>query len=250
MNKEPAMIRFPAICKVGLMCTATLWSGLVFAADGNAKDEVVKAAKSLEDKSNYSWKTTTTSPSPTQFRFGPTEGKTEKGGFTALTMSLRDNTIEAVLKGGKGAVKTEEGWRSLVEVAESDSQQNTSRFIARMLQNVKAPAAQAADLASKAKELKKTDDAYVGDLTQEGVKELLSFGRRPNPDSPGARDVSGAVKFWIKDGVLSKYEYQIKGTVKVGDNDFNMDRTSTIEIKDVDSTKIDVPEEAKSKASS
>ena len=61
---------------LGAFVAATATS--LFAAD--AKDEVTKAAKALAEKENYSWKTTVTVPEGTQFRPGPTEGKTAKDG--------------------------------------------------------------------------------------------------------------------------------------------------------------------------
>jgi len=79
---------------------------------------VKAAAKKLAEQKNYSWKTTVVVPEGSQFRPGPTEGKTEKEGYTLLSMSLRDNTMEAVLKGEKGAAKVEGEWRSLAEMAE------------------------------------------------------------------------------------------------------------------------------------
>src|SRR5215510_13666062 len=74
-----------------------------------AKAEVNAAAKKLSDQSNYSWKTTVVVPESAQFKPGPTEGKTEKGGFTHVTMSFGDNKTEAVLKGDKAAVTDREG---------------------------------------------------------------------------------------------------------------------------------------------
>jgi uracil permease len=59
--------------------------------------------------------------------------------------------------GSKGAVKTQDGWQSLSDAAKDDGSGgfNPTRFLAFRLQNYKAPAAEAADLADKAKELKK-----------------------------------------------------------------------------------------------
>ncbi len=48
------------------------------------------------------------------------------------------------------------------------------------------------------------------------------------------------MKFWIKDGILVKYQYHVSGTVSFNGNDRDVDRTTTVEIKDVNSTKIDV----------
>ena len=217
------------------------------------KEDVASAAKQLADKENYSWKQTTEVPEGgggNRFRAGPVEGKTEKGGYTTLSYTFGDNTLEAVLKGDKGAIKTEDGWQSLEEAAQADGQ-NRGRFLARMLRGQRTPAQQAADLASKTKELKKADDAITGDLTEEGAKELLRFRRRGGDDAnaPEISGAKGSVKFWIKDGALVKYQYHVQGTVRFNDQDRDVDRTTTIEIKDVGTTKVEVPAEAKTKSS-
>ena len=240
--------------KTSLSAAITLLAGSLIAADSGPKDDVKTAAGKLAAKSNYSWKTTVETPGGGgggRFRPGPTEGKTEKDGFTFLSMTRGDNTIEAVLKAGKGALKTADGWKSLAEATEGgDGQPNPARFIGRMLQNFKTPAAQAEDLAAKTKELKKSDDAYTGELTEAGAKELLTFGPRPGGgNAPTPSNAKGSVKFWLKDGALSKYEFKLQGTINFNGNDVEVDRTTTVEIKDVGSTKLDVPEEAKKKLS-
>ena len=57
------------------------------------------------------------------------------------------------------------------------------------------------------------------------------------------------MKFWIKDGVLSKYEYKVQGKVSFNGNDRDVDRTTTTEIKDIGTTKVEVSDEAKKKLS-
>jgi len=119
-----------------------------------------------------------------------------------------------------------------------------------MLQTYKLPAAEAEDLAGKAKELTKTTDGFSGDLTEAGAKEMLSRGpRRPGADAPATSNAKGTVKFWVKDGVLAKYELHVQGTVSVNGNDRDVDRTTTVEIKDVGTTKVEAPEDAKKKLS-
>src|SRR5688572_9183900 len=194
------------------------------------KEDVASAAKQLGDKENYSWKQTTEVPEGdggNRFRPGPVEGKTEKGGYTTLSYTFGENTLEAVLKGDKGAIKTEEGWQSLEEAA-GEGQQNRGRFFARMLRTQRTPAQQAADLASKTKELKKADDAIAGDLTEDGAKELLTFRRRggDNANAPEISGAKGSVKFWVKDGALTKYQYRVQGTVRFNDQDREVDRTT------------------------
>lgn len=222
------------------------------AAAAELVDEVQNAAKSLHELPNYSWKSTVNNLVPnSRFRQGPTEGKTEKGGFTTISMTLGDNTLEAVIKGDKGAVKTPEGWRSLAEMQANTDQQNAGRFMGRALSAVKTPAEQALDLAGKTYGLRKIDDAIGGDLNQAALKQLLTFGRRPGNDTaePMLRDTAGTVKFWVKDGVLAKLEITAKGIVSFGGGERTVDRVTTIEIKDVGTTKVEVSDEAKGKAS-
>jgi hypothetical protein len=229
-----------------------LAAGSLMAADPSPKDDVTSAAQKLAAKDNYSWNTKVESPGGGgRFRAGPTDGKTEKGGVTFLSMARGENTIEAVLKGDKGAIKTQDGWKTLSEATEGgDGQPNPGMFLARMLQNFKSPAADVESLAGKVKELKKAEDVYSGDLTEEGAKQLLTFGpRRGGGDGPTVSDAKGSVKIWITDGVLSKYQTKVQGKVSFNGNDRDVDRTTTVEIKDVGKTKVEVPEEAKPKLS-
>ena len=235
--------------------TVLLLAGSVLAADSDPKADVKTAAKKLASAGGYSWKTTIETPQGGRggrFRPGPTEGQTAKDGTIHLSMTRGENTVEAYLKGDKGALKTEEGWKSLSEAAESNDggQPNPAMFMARMLRNYKAPAAEAEDLAGKAKELKSEDGAYSGDLTEEAVKQLLARGpRRPGAEPPEVTDAKGSVKFWVKDGVLSKYEYQVQGKMTFNGNDVEINRTTTVAIKEVGSTKVEVPDGAKTKLS-
>lgn len=244
--KTPALLSLSCLLAVSLV-----------AADSTPKDDVKSAAKKLADKASYSWKSTTESANANaggRGRPGPVEGKIEKDGFAMLNITRGENTTEAVVKSGKGAIKTADGWKSLAEATEGDGggggQRNPARATARMLQTFRSPAVEAEDLASKAKALKKADDVYSGDLTEEGVKELLTRGfRRPGGEPPSPADPKGSVKFWVKDGVVSKYEYKVQGTMSFNGNDMTIDRTTTVEIKDIGSTKVEVSEEAKKKAS-
>ena len=222
-----------------------LAAGAVLAAD--LKDEITAAAKQLANKDNYSWKQTTENAGGGGFGAGVSEGKTQKDGLTWVSMPGRDNnTIEAVKSGEKGAVKTQDGWQSIAELA-ADQNAGPGRFLAMRFRNFKAPAAQIEDLASKTKELKKEGDAFASDLTEEGAKSLLTFGGRGGGNGPEISGAKGSVKIWIKDGLLAKYALKVKGTVSFNGNDREIDRTTTVEIKEIGSTKIEVPAEAKQK---
>jgi hypothetical protein len=233
-----------------LFGTMALLAGSLMAADSSPKDDVKKAAAALGSQTNYTWQATVEVPADSPFKPGPTDGKTEKGGYTTLSFSFGDNSTEAVTKGTNGAVKTDDGWKTLAEALKDngDGGFNPTRFIARMVQNYRVPAVEAASLADDAKELKKDTNSISGDLTEAGAKELLSFRRRGNGgDGPTVTNAKGSVKFWLSNGKLAKYQFHVQGTVSFNGNDRDVDRTTTVEIKDVNSTKIEVPDEAKKK---
>jgi hypothetical protein len=231
-----------------MVCAAALvFSASLLAADSGPKEEVIHAAKALQQKENYSWKTTVVVPESARFKPGPTEGKTEKEGATYLMITFGDNTIEAVLKGDKGAMAGADGeWKSLADV---ENDQNRGRFMAGFLRNMKTPAEEAVELAGEAKDLKKDGEVYSGDLTEEGAKNLLRFRRRGGNGGPEVSGAKGSVKFWVKDGVLSKVEYSVKGSISFNGNDVDVDRSTTMQIKDVGTTKVIIPKDAREKLS-
>ncbi len=240
-----------------LIGTIALLAGSLLAADSSPKDDVVAAAKKLADKGNYSWKTTMDLGPDSPFTPGPTEGKVEKGGLTWLSTSFQDNTMEGYMKDTNHiAVKTEEGWQSLSEVGGGGGGGgfgNPGMMIARRLQNLRTPVSEIEDLVSKVKELKKDGDVYSSDLTEAGAQSLLTFGfgggRRGGQAPPPATNAKGSVKIWIKDGTITKYETKASGKREFQGEEREMQRNTTVEIKDVGTTKINAPDEAKKKLS-
>ena len=218
-----------------LTAAMALASMTIYAADSGPKDAVTNAVKALQGKANYSWKTTTVVPESAQFKPGPSEGQTEKGGFTYIKMSFMDNTMETVVKGDKTAFKGQDGWQAAGD-------QGQGRF----MRGAKAPAEQALDILAALQDLKKDGDVLSGDMTEAGAKNLMSFRRGGNGgEAPAITNPKGSAKFWIKDGVLSKFEFKVTGKMDFQGNPMDVDRDTTVEIKDVGTTKLTVPEEAK-----
>jgi len=250
-----------------LIGTFAVLAGSAMVASAAPKDDVQDAAKKLADAKSYSWKQNSENLAQPGgaggrggFGAGPQEGQTEKDGLTHLTMTFGENRTEFLVKGDKGAVKTPDGWKTFAEAAEggNDGQPNPMRFIARMAQNFKGPATQVEDLVKGVKELKKDEGAYTGELTEEGAKQLMSFGRgrRPGaaadanqPQGPQVSNAKGTARFWVENGVLTKYEYTVQGTMSFNGTDIDINRKTTVEIKDVGSTKVEVPDDAKAKLS-
>lgn len=237
-----------------LICSTTLLTAISLMAAG--KDDVKTASQKLSNSDNYSW-TTTMEIANSQFTPGPSHGKTQKDGLVWLDMTFRDNTAEAFARNGKGAVKTEDGWETL-DLSSTPSTGgggggnfNPARFMQMRMRNFKAPAAAVETILGTTKEITKADDAYTGDLTEEGAKNLMTFGRRGGQGQPPAiTNAKGSIKIWIKDGVITKYQTKVSGTTKNPDgDDVEREIKTTVEIKDVGTTKITVPDEAKKKMS-
>ncbi len=224
-------------------------ASILFAAD-DAKADVKAAAKKLGDKNNYSWTSTAKMEGGgggggggRGFGGGPTDGQFADG-IVYLKSTFGDRTMHTAAKGEKVIFKGEDEW----EVAD-DGAQGPGAFAARRMRTFKAPAAEAADLVDKAQSLKSAEGVISGDLTEAGAKSFLTFGgRRQNADAPGPKDAKGSVKFWVKDGELTKYEYNVQGKITGReDNEITINRTTTVEIKDAGKTKLTLPDEAKKK---
>jgi hypothetical protein len=219
----------------------------VLAADS---PDITAAAQALNNQPNYSWKQTVVVPPDAQFQPGPTDGKLEKGGYALVSTSLGGNDLKYVVNGTNGAAYTDDnGWQSLSDM---DSQQGPGRFMGYMIRNFRTPAQQATNLLAQAKPLTKDGDVYSADLTDDGAKTLLTFRRRGGGGNgggggPTVSNAKGSVKFWITNGMLTKYEFKVTGTVSFNGNDNDVDRDTTVEITDVGTTKVEVPDDARKK---
>lgn len=226
--------------KTKFLLGAALISSSIIGVSANPADDVSSAAQKLGDESSYSWSTTVIVPADSRFKPGPSSGKTIKGDVTYVKMSFRDNTTEIYMK-GTNAVLTDPdgGWQTLADAESNDS--GPARFVGGMVRNFKLPAVQAAGLAEDCAELMQTNDAYAGALTPDAAKKLLAFRRgNANVSNP-----SGTATFWVKDGELTKFEVHVKGTVTFDDNDMDVDRDTTVEISDVGTTTITLPDDVK-----
>ncbi|MFM8419033.1 MAG: hypothetical protein ACKOEQ_02775 [Verrucomicrobiota bacterium] len=222
-------------------------STLAVVALADAKDDVKAAAKKVTDATAYTW-TTTTEIEGAQWTPATITGKALKGGPAVITSEREGQVTTAVVHGEKGAVKTDDGWKTAEELRNAAAGGGGGGRGGRgaMLLRTRPPADEAARIADKVKELKAADGVVSGDLTEEGAKELATQGRaRAGGQAIEARNAKGSVKYWIKDGQLSKMQLKVAATMTVNGEDRDMARTTTYEIKDVGSTTVAVPDDAK-----
>ena len=230
-----------------IACIGIISTGL-FAAESNPKEKLAEASRQLGEKPNYSWSATTKEADGSPGRLGPIDGKTEKDNLTFLSLTPGGIPVEVYMKGDKGVARALEGWQTFDEIAQTSG---TAAAIVRFLKSYKTPAAQSAELARNMSELKEADGILSGELKEDAIKEILLMGgrRREGQETPKTTDAKGTVKFWIKNGALNKYEINVHGKVATADRSVDINRTTTVEIKEIGSTKIEAPAEAKEKIS-
>ena len=216
---------------------------LASAADSSSRETLAKASQDLAGKTNYSWTASTMDADGTPAKINPIDGKAEKGGVTYLSFIVGGVPVEVCMKGEKGSAKALEGWQTFDEIAQTSG---TAAAVVRFLRSYKAPAPESAALIEKVKDLKEEEGAFSGELQDEATKEYVLIGtrRREGAEPPTTSDTQGSVRFWIKDGVVTKYEIKVQGKVTTAEKESTINRTTTVNIKDVGATKMDVPAEA------
>ena len=254
-----------------LLAAMLFAAGSLVAAD--PKDTVTAAAKKLADGGNYTWKQTVDAGEG-GFCGGVTQGKTAAGltwtqtpGF-AFGGGDAPPPTERLYQGTNSATKSAEcQWQTAAEIAAAAAANGGGGgfgggrgggFFGRGA--LVLPTTTITSLVAGVKDLKDDNGALVGDLTEDAAKANIfpggrGRGRGPGGGGPGGpggggpggggppepTDAKGSVKIWIKDGALVKYELKNSGKMSFGGNDVDINRTTTVEISNVGSTKVDAP---------
>ena len=215
-------------------------------------EDVKSAASKLADAANYSW-TATTEIEGGQWTPAPVKGKAIKGGAAVITSERDGTTTTAVLQGTNGVASTDEGWKTAEELRAAAGAGggggNRGGMRAGALLRNPLPAASLTKLAEKSKDLKAGEAGVIaGVLSDEGAKEFALMGRGGRPGGqtpPEPKNAKGSVQFWLKEGQVQKIRLKVSATMTVNGEDRDMVRTTTWEIRDVGTTTVEVPAEAK-----
>jgi hypothetical protein len=218
----------------------------------NPAADLTAAAEKLAAATSYAWTQTTSFGG--NFGDRTTSGKKGSGGYLLVTMPGRDQEFQVLSRKGKAAMQRDGGW--VVPNADAEGQ-GPGRWVARMVQNLREPVADAKDLTTKAKDVKLEGGSYKGTLDEAAAKELMSFrgfGRRGggggqgggggNDGPPEVTGASGSVTFTVTDGVLTGYELTLTGRMNFNGEDRDVNRTTKVAFTGVGSTTFDIPEAA------
>jgi hypothetical protein len=218
----------------------------------NPAADLTAAAEKLATATSYAWSNTTSFGG--NFGDRTTSGKKGSGGYILVTMPGRDQEVQVLSRKGKAALQRDGGW---VVPNPDAEEQGGGRWIARMVQNLREPTADAKDLVSKAKDVKAEGGNYKGTLDEAAAKELMSFrgfGRRGGGGGggqgggggtpPEVSGASGTVAFTVTDGILTGYELTLTGRMNFNGEDRDVNRTTKVSFTGVGSTTFDIPEAA------
>jgi hypothetical protein len=209
----------------------------------DAKEDVLGAITKLAQSENYSW--TTTAEGATGAVGGGADGRIQKDGLTMLNLTLRDGSAIVLFRGERGAMQGPDGkWQPIAD-APPGEQPGMAQMVANMVRTYRPPAVQAQNLASKSADLAKTDDGFAGTLPSDEAKALMQRRGGRREGAAEVKDAKATVRFWLENGTLSRYQFHVQGAMSVRGEERQIDRTTTVTIKDVGTTRIDVPEEAR-----
>lgn len=212
-------------------------------ATQTANEEVAAAAKKSAEATSYSFKVTTPAPAKGKGAGGTVEGKYEKD----QPVSFKAGALEAFRKGGLVVYKEGEEWK---RVEKAKGQKKADPTLA--IQGVKLPHEELdgfdKHFQSVAKAEAKENDCTVfsGPLTDTAAASLAATGGKGNNKAAAALKYSGTGKLWVDaDGRIVKYEVQLKGAGERNGKAIDQSITRTVEITDVGTAKVEVPEGAK-----
>jgi hypothetical protein len=105
-------------------------------------------------------------------------------------------------------------WKNVPEMRVGEA---PGAFMERMVRQVTAPAHQIEELTKRIGDnLRKQGDTYSGDLLEAHAKALVEDRKsRTLEDGPQVKSATGSVKFWTKDGAVTKYELTLRGKKSV-----------------------------------
>lgn len=235
------------IRRLALLAAVLGMAGRSQAAPRDAKEDLKAAIHKLSQAECYSWIISSTNSGDTaeKYGFGSGEGRMERGGLTWLR-TQESPPVEVVVKGGKTAVRLDDGWALEQELSKGGgSRRHPNLAAVRSLRGRSRPAAEAADLLKHVNDLRSDVQGYfVSDLSPENAKELLYKYLRTSGREAEVASPAGSLAFWVSEGILFKYEVRLRGMVTFSaprPSTWNADQVMTVSLSEIGTSKVDVP---------
>lgn len=224
-----------AVCLFAVKCRA---DEPRLPVDETIAKKLTRAIERLAQQKSYRWTTESAVPKEVRFRPGPVTGVTVRGGVTHVTRSFGPRSMQVVIEDNKAAVTSRDGrWET---VSLSDQGYGSGGFAASMARDTQTPVAEANELVSTLTSLDEEGDVLIGILPADAAAAHLTM-RRGN-DS--VRDATGTVRFSINDGLLTSYVLRVEGRLVDDGQTRKTWQQITVEVKDVGTAKLELPDGA------
>jgi hypothetical protein len=253
----------------------------------SASDQAVIVAMKLADAPNYAWSTSVDDDARSYVIDGQTNlaDKNEFSLVTmpmvatvrrrvTRATSNSENVMTAIFCGDERLViQTPDGWRKPEQLSANSegSARNTGSGItsrrgrrgasgvphggdrpppaySNLQLTLSRPHEELAIIVAGYTELKADGDSVTGLLSETAAKLLLVHAGQQEITPLTA---SGTFRLWVREGQIAKYEIKLEGTLAVAANgdrhEITVHQTATTEVKNIGTTKFEVPEEAQKK---
>lgn len=199
-----------------------------------------------------------------------------------LGRSVTDTEIDLIYRGNvECVIETEHGWRKLSELsqlppndtppasgaassfpgifpsstrttrgrsAKGNPRDSGPRAYSNLQLGLSLPHEELGVMVGSYVEFKVEGDTVTGTLTDLGAQLLLV---RDGQDNLQPLRASGSFKIWLRAGMVTKYQLKLEGTLQVqlpsGPKEIQVQQSTETIVKDVGSTKLDVPDQARAK---
>lgn len=210
-----------------------LFLGQVAAEAADEAAPITAAVKKLQHAKNYAWRTVYDMPgAPKKLQLPPVSGKTDARLGTILTGSADGQPMITARKGAATAIKLDGIWKKTAKALKAP--------------NTNAPADELAALLPSLTNLSKAkDSSFKGTLKPEAALAIMRKISQHRKKKPKTSKANGSFKLWLSDGLPTKYELTISAKMSGGFVKFDSKLIQTVEIKDVDSTIVEMPEAVK-----
>lgn len=220
---------------------------------GGGDEELDKAAAKAAAMDNYTFKVTTKIEGIGKGTPGdkPTVVQVQK----ETPWHITAGDTEAYRSGETVVTKSDEDWKKLEAPAkpEKGTKPDFRQIALQGLKTMKTAGEMLKEVGTKIKEVKREDSdggkCFSGELTPEAAKEFgaVSMGKGGGGGGKGpVLEYTGTIKVYVNGtGDVTKLEITTEGKGTIKEKEVTIKKSQTIEISDVGTTKVEIPEDAK-----
>jgi hypothetical protein len=216
---------------------------LVVVAAEPAVPELEAGIQSLRAAKSYRWRLSTVVDG-SNFSVPSIEGTLTDAGAVARANNADGPDVTIVIAHGQAAVQIGDSWKTAPQLPPpGDGRGNRELGLARQLLRTRTGADEAALWLSKACNLKKTNNLWLGALDEAAVLEL-NPARRPDRPLPPMTHAQGVVSFRLDGNTLAQAELHTEADTTFGSETRHLVRHVSLTFSSLGKAKAELPSAA------